>query len=139
MLYFAYGSNMNLRQMAWRCPGARALGPARLPGWRLTERTFADIDRDPASEVWGVLWDITPDHLRTLDRYEGCPRLYRRGRVTVERTDPRTGLAIRRYALVYEMTPAAKADRSAGPYSPGYRAACSEGARENGLPVNGFV
>ena len=32
ILYFAYGSNMNLDQMAMRCPGAQ-LGPVARPGW----------------------------------------------------------------------------------------------------------
>ena len=31
-LYFAYGSNINLEQMAWRCPGAEVFGPAVLGG-----------------------------------------------------------------------------------------------------------
>ena len=138
MLYFAYGSNMNLQQMAWRCPGAVALGAACLPGWRLTERTFADIDRDPEAETWGVLWEITPAHLRSLDRYEGAPRLYTRRRVPVTLADPDTGRLSSHTAIVYEMTAAAKADREGSPYSESYRAACSQGARENGLPVNGF-
>ena len=34
--YFAYGSNMNLEQMALRCPGARMVGLVRKPGWRYT-------------------------------------------------------------------------------------------------------
>ena len=27
MLYIAYGSNMNVRQMAYRCPKAKPVGP----------------------------------------------------------------------------------------------------------------
>lgn len=30
--YFAYGSNMDLEQMAWRCPQARVVGPGFLKG-----------------------------------------------------------------------------------------------------------
>ena len=138
MLYFAYGSNMNLQQMARRCPGAVNLGPACLPGWRLAERMFADIERDDAAETWGVLWDITPAHLLALDRYEGVPQLYRRWRVHVTVNDPDTGLPVIHTAMVYAMTRAAKANRNGCPYSPTYRAACSQGARENGLPVNAF-
>ena len=33
-LYFAYGSNMNSAAMRRRCPDARAVGPARLEGYR---------------------------------------------------------------------------------------------------------
>ena len=34
MLHFAYGSNMDRAAMLLRCPGARAIGPARLDAWR---------------------------------------------------------------------------------------------------------
>ena len=32
--YFAYGSNMNLAQMASRCPGAKLGEQVYLPDWR---------------------------------------------------------------------------------------------------------
>ena len=35
-LYFAYGSNCNLGQMARRCPAAKKVGPVTLDGYRLT-------------------------------------------------------------------------------------------------------
>ena len=35
MLYFAYGSNLDVQQMALRCPRARKLGRARLDGYEL--------------------------------------------------------------------------------------------------------
>ena len=31
-LYFAYGSNINLDQMTYRCPDAQAVGPVTLEG-----------------------------------------------------------------------------------------------------------
>ena len=34
-LYFAYGSNMNLDQMDFRCPAAKAIGVVRLEDYRL--------------------------------------------------------------------------------------------------------
>ena len=34
--YFAYGSNMNLDQMAYRCPAASVVEPVYLEGYRLT-------------------------------------------------------------------------------------------------------
>jgi hypothetical protein len=79
MLYFAYGSNMDPVQMAERTPGARALGAARLDGYRLTFTRdspawgggVGHIEADPDSEVWGVLWDLTDVHVAALDGYEG--------------------------------------------------------------------
>lgn len=65
--------------MAERCPGSRALGAARLDGWRLTFTRdspawgggVGHIEHDPGDHVWGVLWDVTAEDLETLDRYEG--------------------------------------------------------------------
>lgn len=37
-LYFAYGSNINLEQMAVRCPAALMVGPAVLDGYELLFR-----------------------------------------------------------------------------------------------------
>ncbi|MGH2795292.1 MAG: gamma-glutamylcyclotransferase family protein [Actinomycetota bacterium] len=79
MFYFAYGSNMDPEQMEERTPGARALGAARLGGYRLTFTRdspawgggVGHIEADANDEVWGVLWDLTEDHLGSLDVYEG--------------------------------------------------------------------
>lgn len=59
-LYFAYGSNMNRAAMAWRCPGARAIGAATLRGYKF----FVGIDgwgsvkRVRGERVHGVLWRL---------------------------------------------------------------------------------
>ena len=37
-LYFAYGSNINLDQMAHRCPAAEVVGPVVLENYRLLFR-----------------------------------------------------------------------------------------------------
>ena len=42
-LYFAYGSNLNERQMSYRCPDAIKMGGAQLRGWRLAFSGVADI------------------------------------------------------------------------------------------------
>jgi gamma-glutamylcyclotransferase (GGCT)/AIG2-like uncharacterized protein YtfP len=86
-LYFAYGSNMNKEQMAWRCPDVKPVGKVNLPGWRLVFRRVADIE--PASEndfVPGVVYDITPKCESALDSYEGYPSLYRKEHFVVNRT-----------------------------------------------------
>lgn len=83
-IYFAYGSNMNRRQMALRCPDADPIGPAILRGWRLTFRCVADIEPHPGGRVYGALWNITHSDRRSLDRYEGYPNHYGIRRVRVE-------------------------------------------------------
>lgn len=88
-LYFAYGSNINLDQMAYRCPSATVIGPVTLEGYELTFRGRADgsgvanIEPKQDAAVPGLLWTITPDCERALDRYEGAPRLYVQQDVTV--------------------------------------------------------
>ena len=80
--YFAYGSNMNLDQMAYRCPAASVVENVRLDGYRLTfcgrgkGSGVATILPEEGSQVEGVLWKITPECEKSLDFYEGYPHLY---------------------------------------------------------------
>ncbi len=64
---------MSPRQMAARCPGAQAHGPAVLHDWRfmITTRGTAGIVPAPGAAVHGVLWRCGPHHLHRLDEYEG--------------------------------------------------------------------
>lgn len=71
MLYFAYGSNLNLAQMRYRCPAARIVGRFTLPNARLVFRMVADCIAEEGSECPGGLWEITPECERELDRFEG--------------------------------------------------------------------
>lgn len=87
-IYLAYGSNLNLEQMARRCPTAQVLGPTKLRGYKATFRgmdggAVMNIERDAAGIVPVLLWEIEPDDEVALDRYEGFPRLYRKEIVTV--------------------------------------------------------
>lgn len=79
MLYFAYGSNLNIEQMAARCPQAIPVGSAYFPGWRLVFRRVADIERgDPQDMLPVGIWEITEECEASLDIYEGFPKLYRK-------------------------------------------------------------
>jgi len=133
--YFAYGSNMSARQMATRCPGATAYGPARLEGYRLAfdlpSRHWggwvADVLPEPGSTVWGVLWRLHPEHWAILDDYEDVDeQRYRRLTLEVVSAD---GWPVR--AQLYRVvTP-----RGEGRPSARYLATLLEGAREHGLPA----
>lgn len=72
-LYFAYGSNMDPRQMRVRCPDAIRVETATLPGFRflINRRGVATIERHRPSSVMGVVWKLTRDCERTLDLHEG--------------------------------------------------------------------
>ena len=69
--------------MSWRCPAAKSLGCAELPGYELAFRTHADITVTPDSGMEGVLWEITDDCLAALDMLEGYPHYYTRYEVDV--------------------------------------------------------
>lgn len=84
MLYFAYGANVNQRNLKRHAPRAKALGLARLPGHKLVFKQFADVIKDPKGAVTGVLYELTPACELALDRYEDVPTLYRKATVTVE-------------------------------------------------------
>lgn len=104
-LYFAYGSNLDREQMARRCPTARPLERAVLPGYRLTFRArrggygVADVEPHAPGRVAGALWEVFPSDLEALDRYEGYPWLYRRETVQVQAARGQVR------ALIYVMQP----------------------------------
>lgn len=82
-LYLAYGSNLNLEQMADRCPSAKAVGTAKLEGYQLVFRgskhgAVATIERKKDDSVPVLLWEITPADEKALDSYEGWPSFYRK-------------------------------------------------------------
>lgn len=77
-LYFAYGANLNIDNMEYRCPNARPLCTMNLPDWRLVFRGVADIERSKGSSVSGLLWEITDECEQALDIFEGFPTLYRK-------------------------------------------------------------
>ena len=77
-LYFAYGSNINLGQMEYRCPDASVVGPVFLDNYELLFRRggFATIAPKEGERVHGLLWSLTPQCERSLDRYEEIGRAH---------------------------------------------------------------
>jgi len=77
-LYFAYGSNLWLRQMSKRCPESRFVGIAKLHGWRfiINQRGYATIVRSENDHVWALVYDLTANDEATLDINEGVPFSY---------------------------------------------------------------
>jgi hypothetical protein len=72
-LYLAYGSNLNMSQMAYRCPTAKPVGAAMIYGWELCFRGVADIIKsdDPQMVLPVGIWEISPADEYALDEYEG--------------------------------------------------------------------
>lgn len=80
-LYIAYGSNLNLAQMAARCPSASVYAKGVLNNWELVYRgrkanSHATIIRKRGSTVPVLVWEIQPIDEYRLDIYEGYPRYY---------------------------------------------------------------
>lgn len=132
LLYFAYGSNMNLNQMAFRCPDAEVVDTVRLEGYRLAFRTngggngVATILPEPDSFVDGVLWRISERDEQHLDHYEGFPFLYGKEPVTVTDQD-----GVRREIMAYTMNSPYK-EVPAMP-SKAYLEGILNGCRQNGI------
>ena len=80
-LYIAYGSNLNLPQMAFRCPTAKVVGTSEVKGYELLFRggsrgAVATIEPLEGSSVPVLLWKIRPQDEIALDRYEGYPEMH---------------------------------------------------------------
>ncbi|MBT7616360.1 MAG: gamma-glutamylcyclotransferase [Calditrichaeota bacterium] len=99
IIYFAYGANLNKHGMDNRCLGNKPLCRAILKNYRLVFKNVADIEEATNHYVQGALYEINRDHLVSLDRFEGYPRLYTR---TIVPVFTEHGKEI--YAVVYKMT-----------------------------------
>ena len=100
--YIAYGSNLNLEQMARRCPTAKVVGSTTLKNYRLmfqggSHTAVATVERSQGDEVPVLLWRLQPKDEKALDVYEGWPHLYRKETLRVTVNDKRL------YAMIYIM------------------------------------
>ena len=91
---------MNRAQMAFRCPDAEMVGNVKIEGYRLAFRHsgVATLLPEPGGVVDGVLWRISQEDEKRLNRYEGYPVLYGRDSITVKTAD---GQSVQ--AMVYLM------------------------------------
>ena len=131
-IYAAYGSNMNLSQMAVRCPHSRVIGTGILENYKLTFRGrssgVANIERCKRKEVPIVLWEITPTCEIALDRYEGFPNLYTKVKIEVE---TKRGTV---EAMAYVMTE--RYEKMAAQPNEYYYSVIAEGYEDNGIPLD---
>ena len=91
-IYIAYGSNMSMEQMKFRCPEAQLLGTGLLEGWRLMFKgsltgAYATIEREKGCTVPILLWRISAADEERLDRYEGFPSFYYKQTIQAVKTD----------------------------------------------------
>lgn len=75
-IYLAYGSNLNHKQMAERCPEAIYLGSTILQDWRLIFKSVATIEKKIGRNLPVGIYQITDECEKALDIYEEYPQLY---------------------------------------------------------------
>ena len=86
--YFAYGSNLNFEQMAYRCPEATVVGAAKLDGYELAfRRGYLTILPKEGASVEGLIWSVTDHDESQLDCYESYPTFYDKETMTVTDAD----------------------------------------------------
>lgn len=125
--YFAYGSNLDTKQMKLRCPTADLHGLARMMGYKfvINERGVASVVESSEHAVEGLLWKIFPHDECLLDWYEGVAGgYYIKERLDVE--DLTRGEMVE--ALVYIAT-----DKDLGGARPGYLEKIIQAARQHGF------
>lgn len=121
-LYIAYGSNINLEQMAYRCPRSKVVGTSEIKDYELEFRGVATIVPNKGATVPVLIWELDERDLPVLNKYEGWPRLYRQETMSFELNGREVeGMA---YLMNYgELSPPIKQ----------YYNTILQGYRENGL------
>ena len=106
--YIAYGSNLNVKQMKMRCPGATILGTTKLKNYELLFKgsktgSYLTIEKKEGSTVPVVIWEVTESDEKSLDRYEGYPIFYYKKEMKLQYKGIRTGKKRTVKAFVYIM------------------------------------
>lgn len=135
--YLAYGSNLSLLQMSFRCPNAIPVGTATLKDYELLFKgsstgNYLTVEKQEGSLVPLVVWEISEDDEKSLDVYEGFPEFYYKEEMEVE-VKPFLGEnTINVGAIIYIM----HEDRLKGLPSQRYYDIVKEGYERFGFDVN---
>ena len=133
--YIAYGSNLNIRQMRFRCPGAKPIGISAIPDYELLFKgsktgAYLTIEPKDGGLVPVAVWEVTADDEKHLDIYEGYPNFYYKKEVRLP-VKLASGKTKKLTAFVYIM----HEERSLGIPSLAYIRTCKEGYRNFGFDV----
>lgn len=128
-LYFAYGSNLHMAQMAERCPDSVPVKPCVIPDKRLLFDGVLSIEDKKGCSVPGALYETSADDERKLDRYEGYPKFYvkRHTHVTID--------GVRRKVYYYVFNPESYHGHNEYPPNPYYWNVCVTGYHNWRLPI----
>ena len=133
-LYAAYGSNLNLEQMAHRCPDAKIVGHGMIYDYALKYRgsktgAYLTIIPEKGKKVPVLVWRISENDEKSLDCYEGFPNFYYKKRMRVCLENGKTTYAMA-YIMFDEALPGIPSER--------YIHTCLRGYLKNHLDVNIF-
>jgi len=87
MLYFAYGSNLNMGDMKRRCLDSVPLSKVKLKNYTLVFNTYADIIENGGDFLEGAIYEVSDMDIINLDEYEEFPELYEKIEVEAEDED----------------------------------------------------
>ena len=135
--YIAYGSNLNVYQMRYRCPNARIIGTAVMPNYELLFKgsktgSYLTIEPKDGSSVPVAVWETTADDELALDRYEGYPTFYYKKEFVLPIKGIKTSKVRNRKVYVYIM----HKDRPIGIPTKSYVRTCIEGYHNFGFDID---
>ena len=127
--YIAYGSNLNVPQMSYRCPDAKVIGTGEMEGWQLLFKgsktgAYLTIETAKDGRVPIAVWEVSAADEEALDYYEGYPNFYYKTEREIKTEKTR-----KRDAFVYIM----REDALAGTPSRLYVRTCLEGYQSFGF------
>ena len=134
MLYFAYGSNLNHKQMNCRCRDNKFIKKVYLDNYTFVydgysnewKGAVANILKSADNIVWGGLYEISKSDLENLDRYEGFPNSYNKEELKVKDDQ----------GNIYKVITYFRTGEKIGIPSDKYKKIIIDGAKDCNLPDN---
>lgn len=128
--YIAYGSNLNIAQMAKRCPNAKIYGVDELKDYELLFKgqafqAYLTIEPKEGGSVPIAIWEVSYKDEQNLDLYEGYPSFYDKHTIKLD-----SGIE----AFVYIMKDGA--DRNISVPSKSYFDTCVRGYKDFNFDVD---
>ena len=106
--YIAYGSNLNMKQMRFRCPQAEIIGTSEIKDYELLFKgsqtgSYLTVEKKKGGSVPVAVLATTDADEASLDRYEGFPTFYYKAEMELPVKDISTGKIQNRKCYVYIM------------------------------------
>ena len=125
--YIAYGSNLNMKQMRFRCPQAEIIGTSEIKDYELLFKgsqtgSYLTVEKKKGGSVPVAVWATTAAD-------EGFPTFYYKAEMELPVKSIHTGKVQNRKCYVYIM----HEDRNIGSPSEFYVRTCLEGYRDFGF------